>query len=413
MTNTFDTSALDTSILNTNTLDTRIGNITGALEQAIIRMEPELTQVRRTLHRHPELSGQEQNTAALVSARLRVLGLDVQTQVGGHGVVAVVPGARPGPTIALRADMDALPIQEEGTPEYRSERDGVMHACGHDGHTTMLLGAAQALVLAREQMAGNVRLLFQPSEEIGAGAAALCAAGVMEGVSAVFGLHAWPPLPVGQVGLRAGAMTASADTFEITVQGRGAHAAYPHLSVDPIVTSAQLILALQTVAAREIEPVQPVVVTVGQFHAGTAPNVISDTARLTGTVRTHSHEVRAAMPERLRRIAEGICGAMRATCDVQFRDGTPPVINDPQATALAAEAAGAALGPGNVVTLAQASMGAEDFAHYLGYAPGALLRVGVGNPTPLHAPTFDFADSALTVGVRTLVSIALRSLRGE
>lgn len=383
----------------------------GALEQAIVQMEPELTQVRQALHRHPELSGQEENTAAMVAARLRALGLDVQTQVGGHGVVAVVPGKYSGPTIAFRADMDALPIQEEGIPAYRSETNGVMHACGHDGHTAMLLGAAAALVQARDQMAGNVRLLFQPAEEIGAGAAALCAAGVMEGVSAVFALHAWPALPVGQVGLRAGAMTASADTFEITVQGKGAHAAYPHLAIDPIVTAAQLLLALQTLASREIDPVQPVVVTVGQFQAGTAPNIIPDTARLAGTVRTHSHEVRTAMPDRLRRIAEGACAVMRATCAVQFREGVPPVINDPQATRLAAEAAGAALGPENVITLPQASMGAEDFAHYLRYAPGALLRVGLGDPTPLHAPTFDFPDAALTVGVRALVSIALHSLR--
>ena len=395
----------------TDALDaTGLWGAAGTLEQAIVQMEPELTQVRRDLHRRPELSGREQDTAALVAARLRALGLDVQTQVGGHGVVAVVPGARPGPTVALRADMDALPIQEEGEPAYRSEREGVMHACGHDGHTTMLLGAAHALVLARDRMAGDVRLLFQPSEETGAGAAALCAAGVMDGVSSVFALHAWPPLPVGQVGLRAGAMTASADTFEITIQGRGAHAAYPHLSVDPIVTGAQIILALQTAVSREIDPVQPVVLTVAQFHAGTAPNVIADTARLTGTVRTHSHDVRAAMPDRLRRIAEGVCAAMRAACEVRFSEGTPPVVNDPQATSLAASSAGAALGPENVITLPQASMGAEDFAHYLAHAPGALLRVGLGNPTPLHAPTFDFTDAALTVGVRALVSIALHSL---
>ena len=382
----------------------------GALEQSIVQMEAELTGVRRALHQRPELSGREENTAALVAARLKALGLDVQTQVGGHGVVAVVPGAFSGPTIALRADMDALPILEEGTPPYRSENAGVMHACGHDGHTAMLLGAAAALVQARDRIAGNVRLLFQPAEEIGAGAAALCAAGVMDGVSAVFALHAWPALPVGQVGLRAGAMTASADTFEITVQGKGAHAAYPHLSVDPIVTGSQILMALQTLASREIDPVQPVVVTVGQFQAGTAPNVIPDTARLAGTVRTHSHDVRAAMPDRLRRIADGACVMTRATCAVEFREGVPPVINDPQAARLAAEAAGAALGPENVVTLPQASMGAEDFAHYLRYAPGALLRIGLGNPTPLHAPTFDFPDAALTTGVRTLVSIALHSL---
>jgi amidohydrolase len=384
--------------------------MTSVLDKEILRMEPQLIQIRHDLHRHPELSGDERNTAALVASHLLGLGLDVQTEVGGHGVVAVVRGARPGPTVALRADMDALPIQEEGSPEYRSERGGIMHACGHDGHTTMLLGAAEALTLAREQMAGDVRLIFQPSEETGAGASGMCAAGVMDGVSSIFALHAWPPLPVGQIGIRLGAMTASADTFEIVVQGRGAHAAYPHLSVDPITAAAQIVIALQTIASREIDPVQPVVVTVAQFHAGSAPNVIPDTAHLTGTIRTHSKEVRASMPDRVRRIAEGVCAAMGATCHVAFRDGTPPVVNDPQAAALASAAAVGWLGPDNVITLPNASMGAEDFAHYLNHAPGALLRLGLGNPTPLHAPTFDFTDAALIVGVRTLVAIALKSL---
>ncbi len=381
------------------------------LLQTILVMEPRLTKMRRELHRHPELSGDEQNTASTVAAHLQALGLEPQTGVGGHGVVATVRGARPGPIIALRGDMDALPIQEEGEPAYRSEHPGVMHACGHDGHTTMLLGAAEALLTVRNQMAGDVRLIFQPAEEIGSGALAMCAAGVMDGVSAAYALHGWPALPVGQVGIRAGAMTASVDTFNITVQGKGAHAAYPHLSIDPIYTAAQIVAALQSIASREIDPLQPVVVTVAQFHAGTAANVIPDTARLEGTIRTHSKEVRAGIQDRMRRIADGVCAATRATCRVEFHGGTPPVVNSPESTALAITAVGAALGPENVIALPNPSMGGEDFAEYLDYAPGALLRLGLGNPTPLHAPTFDFADAALTVGVRALVAIALASLR--
>lgn len=381
-----------------------------ALETVIAALTPELIEVRQDIHRHPELSGHEERTAALVAARLRALGLDVRTGVGGHGVIGELHGAKPGRTLALRADMDALPMREEGERPYQSERPGVMHACGHDGHTTCLLGAAQILAGQRDSFAGTVRLLFQPAEETGTGAKRMCDDGAMAGVDAVVALHAWPPLPVGQIGIRPGAMTASADTFEIVVKGRGAHAAYPHLGVDPILTAAQIVVALQTLASREVEPTEPLVVTAGEFAAGTAPNIIPESARLAGTIRTHAHHVRAAIPERLRRIADGVCAAARATCDVTFREGTPPVVNDPGVAGLIADAAGEALGPPNVYPLPYASMGAEDFAFYLEHAPGALFRLGLGNPTPLHATTFDFTDAAIPVGVRVLTETALRFL---
>ena len=384
--------------------------MSSALVPAIATITPELVAMRQDIHRHPELSGHEERTAALVAARLRALGLDVRTGVGGHGVIGELHGTRSGHTLALRADMDALPIREEGERPYQSERPGVMHACGHDGHTTCLLGAAQILARQREALAGTVRFLFQPAEETGTGARRMCEAGAMIGVDAVVALHAWPPLPVGQIGIRPGAMTASADTFEILVRGKGAHAAYPHLGVDPIVTAAQITIALQTLASREIEPTEPVVVTVGEFSAGSAPNIIPESARLAGTIRTHSHHVRAALPERLRRIADGLCAAARATCDVRFHEGTPPVVNDPAIAQLIADSAGEALGAENVFPLPTASMGAEDFAFYLEHAPGALFRLGLGNPTPLHAPTFDFSDAAVPVGVRVLSETALRFL---
>lgn len=381
-----------------------------ALETAIAAITPALIETRHDIHRHPELSGHEERTAALVAARLRALGMDVRTGVGGHGVIGELRGAKEGRTFALRADMDALPMREEGTPPYQSGRPGVMHACGHDGHTTCLLGAAEVLAGQRDTFAGTVRFLFQPAEETGAGAKKMCEGGAMDGADAVVALHAWPPLPVGQIGIRPGAMTASADTFEILVRGKGAHAAYPHLGIDPIVTAAQITLALQTLASREIEPTEPVVVTVGEFAAGSAPNIIPESARLAGTIRTHAHHVRQAIPERLRRIAEGLCTAARATCDVHFREGTPPVVNAPEIAQLIADAAGEALGPGNVFPLPSASMGAEDFAFYLEHAPGALFRLGLGNPTPLHSPLFDFTDAAIPVGVRVLSATALRFL---
>ncbi|MBV9850679.1 MAG: amidohydrolase [Armatimonadetes bacterium] len=380
------------------------------LEETIARITPELIETRHHIHQNPELSDQEAGTARLVAARLAALGLEVRAEVGGHGVIGTLRGARPGRTLALRADMDALPIGEESDLPYRSQNVGVMHACGHDGHTTVLLGAAQALAAERDRIAGSVRFLFQPSEETGQGARRMCAAGAMDGVDAAAALHAWPPLPVGQIGIRMGAMTASADTFDILIHGSGAHAAYPHLSADPVVAAAQVILALQTLVSREIDPVEPAVVSVTQVSAGTAPNVIPETVRLAGTVRTHSNAVREAIPERMRRVVEGVCAAGRAHAEIHFRQGTPPLVNDPSVAALIADAAGETLGRENVILLPHASMGAEDFAEYLAYAPGALLRLGLGQPTPLHAPTFDFPDAALPVGVRVLSAFALRFL---
>ena len=380
------------------------------LEEILAEITPGLIETRQNIHRNPELSGREAGTARLVAGRLAALGLDVRAEVGGHGVIGVLRGAGPGRTLALRADMDALPIQEENALPYRSQNDGVMHACGHDGHTTVLLGAAQVLAARWDEIAGEVRFLFQPAEETGQGARRMCAAGAMEGVDAAVALHAWPPLPVGQIGLRPGAMTASADTFEVLIHGRGAHAAYPHLSVDPIVVAAQVILALQTLVSREIEPTEPAVVSVTQVAAGSAPNIIPETVRLAGTVRTHSNAVRSLLPERMRRVVEGVCAAGRAHAEIHFSDGTPPVVNDVALAAQLADAAAEALGGENVITLPQASMGAEDFAEYLAYAPGALLRLGLGNPTPLHAPTFNFTDAAVPVGVRVLATFARRFL---
>jgi amidohydrolase len=374
-------------------------------------IEPELRETRHHLHRNPELSCREEKTAAFVAEQLRALGLEARTGVGGHGVVADISGEKPGRTFAIRADMDALPIQEENDIPYRSQNPGVMHACGHDGHTTMLLGTARALAQQRASFAGTVRLIFQPAEETVNGARRMCEAGVMEGVDAIVALHGWPiQIGIGQVGVRAGASLASADTFDIHIKGQQAHAAYPHRSVDPIVVGAQVVMALQTLASREIDPNDPVVVTVGQFHAGTAYNIIPATAHIAGTVRTLSPEVRASMSERIRRVAEGTCAATRAACEFTYTEGTPAVINNAEMIQQIREVGAEALGAGNIVEIPSPSMGAEDFAFYLDHAPGAMFFLGLGETSPIHTPTFNFDDRALPIGVEMFSRLALKFL---
>ncbi len=378
-----------------------------------VNKRPELIETRHHLHRHPELSGSEQSTAKFVAGRLRALGLDVHTGVGGNGVTASLSGGRSGRTLAIRADMDALPIQEQSDLAYCSSNPGVMHACGHDGHTTILLGTAEVLAAHRESISGSVRFIFQPEEETVDGARKMCSDGAMDGIDAIVALHGWPQVPLGQIGIRDGAMMASADTFDIAINGKGAHAAYPHTAVDPIVVGAQLVGALQNISSREIDPNQPVVVTVAQFHAGTAYNIIPETARIAGTIRTLSAEVRKTIPDIIRRIAEGVCAAAGATCDIRFREGSGPVLNDPQIADLIRDVGRNQLGPENVLEVPHSSMGAEDFAVYLDHAPGAMFRLGLGDTSPLHTPTFDFNDDALPIGVDLFVRIADRYLNQE
>ena len=385
-------------------------------ETLIKQVTPEAIETRHHLHQNPELSHQEQATSELVAQRLRALGLDeVRTGVGGYGVVGLLRGAANGtgngPTIALRADMDALPILEQGGLPYKSCKPGVMHACGHDGHTATLLGAASALAQLRDKLPGTIQFIFQPAEETVGGATEMCAEGVMNGVDAIVALHGWPGMAVGQIGVRPGPMMASADTFDITVRGRGAHAAMPHIGIDPIVTGAQIVTALQTLSSREVSPLEPVVVTVAQFHAGTAYNIIPGAAEIKGTVRCLSRELRPLMKEHVERIAAGICQAMRAEYTFGYRFGTPVTINDFGINALVAETGAEVLGAENVVNLESPSMGAEDFAVYLEHAPGAMFRLGVGvDVTPLHTPTYNFADDAVPVGIRMFTNIVLRYL---
>ncbi len=310
-------------------------DIKTAIEEAVQRALPDVIATRHHLHQNPEMSGQEVETAALVAERLRALGCEeVRTGLAGHGVTGILRGPQDGPMLALRADMDALPIQETSGLAYASCRAGVMHACGHDGHTATLLGAAQVLSDVQDLLPGPVKFLFQPAEETVGGADAMVAEGALEGVAAIAALHGWPNLEIGQVGYRPGPMMASADQFDLTVRGKGGHAAYPHTTVDPIVAGSQIVQAFQTLASREISPLDSVVVTVTQFHAGTAYNVIPGVAELKGTVRCLSPSVRDEMPAKMERIAAGICAALRADYTFHYERGTSVVVNDPGITAL-------------------------------------------------------------------------------
>jgi len=388
-------------------------SLNAAVAVTIQRILPEVIETRHHLHRNPELSGAEVQTAALVAERLRGWGVeDVRTGLAGHGVTGILRGpqgmGKDGPMFALRADMDALPVQETSGLPYQSCHTGVMHACGHDGHTATLLGAAQALAALREWLPSPVKFIFQPAEETTGGADAMIAAGALEGVESIVALHGWPNLEIGQIGYRSGPMMASADRFDLTVRGKGGHAAYSHTTVDPVVVGAQIVGAFQTLASREVSPLDSVVVSVTQFHAGTAYNVIPGTAHLKGTVRCLSNALRDAMPGRMERIAAGLCAAFRAEYDFTYDPGPPVVINDPLVTARVEAVGRELLGPQNVVFLETPSMGGEDFAYYLREVPGAMFRLGVGTDvTALHTPTYNFADGALAHGVALFTHLAL------
>ena len=382
-----------------------------SVNPVIARILPSIIETRHYLHRNPELSGEERETAALVAQQLRQWGIeDIQIDIAGHGVTGILRGKdADAPMLALRADMDALPIHETSALPYASCKPGIMHACGHDGHTATLLGTAAILAELQEQLPRSVKFIFQPAEETTGGADAMVAAGVLEGVGAIVALHGWPHLEIGKIGIRPGPMMASADIFDITIKGKGGHAAYPHTTIDPIVIGSQIVTAFQTIASRAISPLDSVVVSVTQFHAGTAYNVIPGTADLRGTVRTLSNAVRIQIPEQMERIANGICAAFGAECEFHYASGTPVVVND---TGLISqiEAIGAAvLGQENVVYLETPTMGAEDFAFYLAHVPGAMFRLGVGKEvSALHTPTYNFSDEALPYGIEMFSEIALR-----
>jgi amidohydrolase len=371
-----------------------------------------LVELRRDLHRHPELSWKETRTAARVASFLEGAGLEVRTGLAGTGVLARKRGGS-GPTVLLRVDMDALPIQERNEVPYASTVPGVMHACGHDGHTAM--GAAAARVLARRPLPGEVRLLFQPAEEGEGGAQAVVKDGALEGVDIVFGVHLWNELEVGTLGVKSGPLMAAVDRLRITVRGQGGHGGKPHRAADPIVGAAHLVTALQSIVAREVAPGEAAVVTIGAIHGGQAFNVIPDAVELLGTLRTFDPALRRTLPQRIARIAEGVAGALRCRAEVVVTSGNPAVLNDPKVAALARRAAVRVVGEEKVVEPVP-TMGGEDMAIYFEQAPGCFVFVGSANPGKgldheHHNPRFDFDEDALLVGCEFLVQAAEEALR--
>jgi amidohydrolase len=374
----------------------------------------ELVAVRRRLHRNPELSMVEHETAAFVAAELEKLGLDeVRTGVGKTGVLGTLRGGKPGPVTLLRADMDALPIVELVEAEYRSERDGVMHACGHDGHVSILLAAARTLAERRADVPGTLVFCFQPGEEGYAGNRLMIEDGALEDphVDRTFALHLYSGLDVGKIGVRDGAFFASADEFDLTIRGQGGHGAMPHMAVDPIVGGAYFITLLQTIVSREIAPKDPAVFTVGKFESGTTFNVIPDTAKMKGTVRSFDAAVRRSMPERMERILAGLSQAMRFEYELQYHWSYPPTVNDAGTNDVVRDVGRATLGAENVVEH-DIVMWAEDMSFMQEQRPGAYFIVGArGGPAtgfPHHNARFDIDERSLDVGYRMMVALGLR-----
>lgn len=360
-----------------------------------------LREIRQHLHQYPELSNEETETAALVADKLCALGYEITTGIGGHGVIGTMTRGSGSRSIGIRADMDALPINEQTGVSYTSHHPGKMHACGHDGHTAMLLGAAKQL--ARTQhFSGTVHLIFQPAEEIGfnSGAERMLEEGLFERFpcDAVYGLHNHPGYPVGKMMFRSGPFMAACDTVNITIYGKGGHAARPHMTVDPILVASSLVVALQTLVSRNIDPNETAVVTVGSLHSGHAANVIPETARLEISVRSFDADVRKILEQRIRTLVEHHAAGYGARANIEYVPGYPVLVNHQQETEFAQAVAKELLGEENVVENLPPISGSEDFAYFLQQKPGCFLRLGNGDSAVLHNPAYDFNDDSLILG---------------
>jgi amidohydrolase len=376
----------------------------------LLKLLPRLIELRRQIHRHPELSGHEYQTAALVAGELRCYGWEVREGVGRTGVVAEL-GPLAGPLLALRVDMDALPIEERTGLDWASSQQGLMHACGHDIHTTLGLGVAALLSSMADQLSARVRLLFQPAEETAQGAGWMRADGAMEGVAALFGVHVFPSIAVGRLGVRSGSLTAAAGELEIEVLGESGHGARPHQSTDAIWIAARVVSGLQEAISRRLDALHPVVVSFGRIEGGKAFNVIADHVRLLGTVRCLDLELHAQLPAWIEETVQALCRGHGGEARVHYRTISPPVHNDPDLTVLVAEAATELLGRSQVQWLEQPSLGAEDFAELLEGTRGTMFRLGVAGPqgcAPLHSNAFSPDEGCLEVGVKVLTLSLLR-----
>ena len=407
---------------NRNSTAKDVEAVSAALLAEASAMAEQLVAWRRDFHMHPELGYQEVRTAGIVADHLRTLGLEVSTGIGKTGVVALVEGDNTpldAPTVMLRFDMDALPIHEANDVPYRSQQAGVMHACGHDGHTAIGMGVAQLLVARRNELPGRVKLVFQPAEEALGGALAMINDGVLvePKPSAAFGLHLWSRLPLNQVVVQSGPLWAAADSFTITVRGRGGHGAMPHETIDSTLVASEIVMALQSIVARNVNPTDTAVVSVGTFMSGNAANVISGEATLTGTIRSFTPEVRNLLFGRIDEIAKGICQAHGATCVVEPRLGCPATINSVAGAALMARVATGVVGAEQVAQIAPMMVG-EDMAEFLDRAPGCFVLIGAADPagpelSPHHNATFDFDERMLPTGVAVLAGAAMAYLAAQ
>jgi amidohydrolase len=390
------------------------------LKSAILQRALALSTLRRFYHTHPELSFEERETAASIAVRLRELGLETRDHVGGEGVVGVLRGTadnRDGRTLMIRADIDALPIEELNDAEYRSQVPGVMHACGHDGHIAIALTVAEILAERRDELHGNVVFTFQPAEERAAGASKMIEEGALADpqVDAVIGLHLWSTYPVGKVVAQPGAVMASADELMLQVRGKGGHGAAPQEAVDPIVTAAQIVVASQTLISREVSPFHPAVLTWGAISGGTAFNIIADEVDLRGTLRSYDEADRAFLKRRLAELASGVAQSMRAEAEVRVGLGTGPCVNDPEITRIVRAAAEATVGRENVPTEDMRLSPSDDMSVFLTAVPGCYFFVGAGNvergiTAPHHNARFDIDEAALAIGVETLARATLAYL---
>jgi len=383
------------------------------IREATAAIEPHLIEIRRDIHAHPELGFEEVRTAGIVAAELARIGIPHRTGVGRTGVVGLIEGGRPGPTLLIRADMDALPMPELTGLPFASTAAGKMHACGHDIHTTTLLGVAEVLKGLAPQLAGRVKLVFQPAEEVLGGASAMIEDGLLDEpkVDLALALHNQPGVPVGQFAYTYGPALAAADRFDIVVRGNGGHAAHPHVSVDPIVAAATLALQLQTVVSREVRPLHPAVVTIGQFAGGTTYNIIPDTVAIKGTVRTLHDEARDIAEATIRRLCTGLEAAMRATATLDYVRGVPPMVNDRDVVDRTMDSVRRQLG--DVVVERDPTMGAEDFAHIAARVPAFQLMVGSGAPgrrDKLHNSDYQPDERCIGLGVQALSRAAMDML---
>jgi amidohydrolase len=381
-----------------------------AISEATRRIEPELIAIRRDLHAHPELAFHEVRTAGVVARELEKLGIPHRMGIGRTGVVGLIEGGRPGPVLAIRGDMDALPIHEQTGLPFASTVDGRMHACGHDVHTSTLLGVASVLKELAPRLAGTIKLVFQPAEESLDGMAAMIADGVLEQpkVDMALGYHNHPDTPVGRFGFARGACLAASDRFDVAVRGRSGHAAYPHTAVDPIVAAATLVTQLQTVVSREVKPTHPAVVTIGAIHGGSARNIIPDACTLKGTVRTLDAETRDTAEHSIRRLCAGLAEGMRVTCEVDYVRGVPPLVNDDGVLERAVASVRGQFG--DVITEGGPSLGGEDFALMAERVPAFQLRIGSAQPgraDKLHNSAYQPDERCIGIGVQALSRAAL------